>query len=144
MAKMTQAEREAFLASLHVGVLSIAELDRGPLTVPIWYGYEPGGEVWLWTDSGSRKAMLLKRAGRASLCVQQETQPYKYVSIEGPITAVTPATTDDIRQLATRYLGAAQAGAYVAGLDGGGATETDIVVRIRPERWLTMDETPAE
>ena len=44
--KMTKPEREAFLADLHVGVISIAEKDRGPLTAPIWYGYEPGGELW--------------------------------------------------------------------------------------------------
>lgn len=140
MAKMTPAEREAFLASVHVGVLSIAEPDRGPLTVPIWYAYESGGDVWLWTDTTSRKAALLRQAGRASLCVQQEIRPYKYVSIEGPIVAITSATTADIHHLATRYLGAEEADAYVAGLEGGGATDTDCVVRIRPERWLTFDE----
>lgn len=143
MAKMTPAAREAFLASVRVGVLSIVEPDRGPLTVPIWYAYEPGGDVWLWTDTTSRKAALLRQAGRASLCVQQETRPYKYVSIEGPITAITAATTADIRQLAIRYYGEEEADAFVAGLEGGGATDTDCVVSIRPERWLTFDEAPA-
>ena len=98
----------------------------------------------LWTDTKSRKAALLRQAGRASLCVQQETRPYKYVSVEGSITAITPATTADIRQLATRYLGAEEADAFVAGLEGGGTTGTDCVVRIRPERWLTLDEGAAE
>ena len=42
--KMTAAEREAFLADLHVGVLSIAREGRAPLSAPIWYDYEPGGE----------------------------------------------------------------------------------------------------
>ena len=36
---MSRAEREAFLAALHVGVISISESGRGPLTVPIWYAY---------------------------------------------------------------------------------------------------------
>lgn len=143
MTKMTPTAREAFLAAVHVGVLSVGEPDRGPLTVPIWYAYEPGGEVWLWTDTTSRKATLLRQAGRASLCVQQEMRPYKYVSIEGPVTAITPATTADIRQLAIRYYGLEAADAFVAGLEGGGATDTDCVVRIRPERWLTFDELPA-
>jgi len=35
---------ELFLADLHVAVISIPLMDRGPLTVPIWYVYEPGGE----------------------------------------------------------------------------------------------------
>ena len=42
---MTKQEREGFLADLHVGIISITEEGRGPLTVPIWYLYEPGGEV---------------------------------------------------------------------------------------------------
>ena len=52
---MTKQEREAFLAEVHVGVISIEEAGRGPLTVPIWYDYQPGGELWLITDRGSRK-----------------------------------------------------------------------------------------
>ena len=42
---MTKQERERFLADLHVGIISIPEDGRGPLTVPIWYLYEPGGEL---------------------------------------------------------------------------------------------------
>ena len=42
---MTKQERETFLADLHVGIISIPEDGRGPLTVPIWYSYEPGGEL---------------------------------------------------------------------------------------------------
>ncbi|HEY5165085.1 MAG TPA: pyridoxamine 5'-phosphate oxidase, partial [Acidimicrobiia bacterium] len=36
---MSPEEREAFLAEVHVGVISVANDDRGPLTVPIWYTY---------------------------------------------------------------------------------------------------------
>ena len=72
---MTKQERETFLADLHVAVISIPEEGRGPLTVPIWYSYEPGGELQVVTPKTSRKAQLLKRAGRISLCVQSETQP---------------------------------------------------------------------
>jgi nitroimidazol reductase NimA-like FMN-containing flavoprotein (pyridoxamine 5'-phosphate oxidase superfamily) len=32
---MTKQEREAFLAGVHVGVVSIAEQGRGPLAVPV-------------------------------------------------------------------------------------------------------------
>jgi nitroimidazol reductase NimA-like FMN-containing flavoprotein (pyridoxamine 5'-phosphate oxidase superfamily) len=40
---MTKEEREAFLAAVHVAVISVAEDGHGPLMVPIWYSYEPGG-----------------------------------------------------------------------------------------------------
>ena len=45
-ATMTREEREQFLAGAHVGVLSVAsESGGGPLAVPVWYSYQPGGPV---------------------------------------------------------------------------------------------------
>src|SRR5262245_46920066 len=85
---MTRPEREAFLSDVHVGVISIEQPERGPLSVPIWYAYQPGGELWLVIDRDSGR--LLERAGRFSLCVQSEQPPYKYVSVQGPITAIMP------------------------------------------------------
>ena len=52
---MTKEERESFLADVHVGVISVAEDGQGPLTVPIWYSCEPGGEVRVITARMSRK-----------------------------------------------------------------------------------------
>ena len=57
-APMTREEREAFLAGVHVGVLSIDEPGRGPLSVPVWYLYESGGEIVLVTRPEARKARL--------------------------------------------------------------------------------------
>ena len=61
---MTKQERETFLADLHVGIISIPEEGRGPLAVPIWYLYEPGGELRVLTPRTSRKAQLLQHASR--------------------------------------------------------------------------------
>ncbi len=103
---MTQEEREAFLAEVHVGVIGLDRRGRAPLTVPIWYIYEPGGELWIMVESDSAKQRLIERAGRFSLCVQSETPPYKFVSIEGPVTNVRPSDKDrDERLMAHRYLG---------------------------------------
>jgi hypothetical protein len=66
-------------------------------------------------------------AGRASLCVQDEAPPYRYASIEGPVTAIAPATTDAIRALAHRYLGTAEGDAFLASLGPEGPGETDIL-----------------
>src|SRR5215470_8909238 len=104
---MTKQERESFLADLHVGIISIAEEGRGPLTVPIWYFYEPGGEIWFTTDRASRKGKLLERVGRFTLCAQTETPPYKYVSVEGRIVAIEAA------DLAHRYLGPGVGDRYI-------------------------------
>ena len=88
MTAMTQEEKETYLADLHVGVLAINEPGLGPLTVPIWYDYLPGGRLWMITGTESRKGKLLKAGDRVSLAVQSENPPYKYVSVEGPITDI--------------------------------------------------------
>ena len=81
---MTKEEREAFLADVHVGIISISEEGRGPFTVPIWYAYDSGEDLRIMTGRESRKGRLLTRAGRFSLCVQTESPPYKYVSSKVP------------------------------------------------------------
>lgn len=134
---MTREEREAFLAAVHVGVISMAEPGRGPLTVPIWYRYEPGGDVAVVTGRDSRKGRLLAAAPRISLCAQTEAPPYRYVSVEGPVVQVGPADLErDVRPLAHRYLGAEFGERYLEATAG---SEESIVVRMRPERWLTVD-----
>jgi nitroimidazol reductase NimA-like FMN-containing flavoprotein (pyridoxamine 5'-phosphate oxidase superfamily) len=134
---MTKDEREAFLADLHVAVISVADDGHGPLVVPIWYAYDPGGEVRIITGRTSRKGELLERAGRFSLCVQTEALPYKYVSVEGPIVAIEVADLErDRRPLAHRYLGAELGDRYIANTrDAVG----NMLFRMRPERWLTVD-----
>ena len=82
---MSTSERQAFLADVRVGVLAIAGADgAGPLAVPIWYSYQPGGALSFTTGAGTRKARAIAAAGRFSLCVQDEQPPYRYVTVEGP------------------------------------------------------------
>ncbi len=137
---MTRPEREAFLADRHVGILSVAQPGRGPLTVPIWYDYEPGRELWLITSRSSRKGRRLAEAGRFSLCAQTETPPYCYVSVEGRVAAMEPADLErHVRPMAHRYLGPELGDRYVeATADERGSSDV-VVVRMRPEHWLTVD-----
>jgi len=138
--QMTKTEREAFLAAVHVGVISIAEPGRGPLTAPIWYAYEPGGELWIVTERDSRKGRLLAQVARFSLCAQSEQPPYKYVSVEGPITAIVPSDVErDGRTLAHRYLGREIGDRYIEATDSAESRSANIRVTLRPERWLTTD-----
>jgi nitroimidazol reductase NimA-like FMN-containing flavoprotein (pyridoxamine 5'-phosphate oxidase superfamily) len=138
--KMSREEREAFLADLHVGVISMSEKGRGPLTVPIWYAYEPGGEVVIATERNSRKMKLLEKGRRVSLCAQCETPPYKYVSIEGPVVDIDPSDVErDERPLARRYLGEKGGDKYIEASIDDREPDDMVRVRIRPERWLTVD-----
>jgi nitroimidazol reductase NimA-like FMN-containing flavoprotein (pyridoxamine 5'-phosphate oxidase superfamily) len=137
---MTKQERETFLADVHIGMISIAEEGRGPLTVPIWYAYDAGGDLRIMTGRESRKGRLLARAGRFSLCVQTETSPYKYVSVEGPIVSTEAAAIErDLRPLARRYLGKEIGDRYVEETRSLPTHTDNVLIRMRPERWLTTD-----
>lgn len=67
---LSRTEREQFLAEPHVAALAVnagEKGDRAPLAVPIWYQYVPGGDIWIMTGRDSRKADLIRAAGRFTL-----------------------------------------------------------------------------
>jgi PPOX class probable F420-dependent enzyme len=135
---MSVPEREAFLAGAHVGVLSVAEADRAPLAVPVWYLYEPGGEIAFITGRDSRKMALVRKAGRVSVVAQEGVMPYRYASVEGPVVAIEePARQEDRWTMAERYLGPQVAAQYMEATKA--VAETMVLVRVRPERWYTRD-----
>ena len=83
---------------------------------------------------GTRKAAAVRAAGRFSLCAQDERPPYRYVTVEGPVT-IEEAGHDERLALACRYLGPEGGNAYVSANPTGG----QIVVRMPPEHWLSAD-----
>jgi PPOX class probable F420-dependent enzyme len=133
--KMTVAEREAFLAGLHVGVVSVSPGDGGPpLSSPLWYSYRPGGTVNILTESSSRKARAIAAAGRFSLCVQDEQPPYRYVTVDGPASIEAAGLAERV-EIVSRYLGARDGEAWVSA----NPDMDDIVIRLTPEHWFTAD-----
>ena len=137
--KMSVDQRQKFLAGLHVGIIGINREGRGPLTVPIWYDYEPGGEVWVITDAQSLKGKALANVSHITLCAQTEAPPYQYVSVEGPFTT-RPATDEALLHMAIRYLGEEGGRAYADNPEGEGES---IIVSMKPEKWLTVDYSKA-
>jgi hypothetical protein len=143
--QMTEQERQEFLAEPHVGVLSVAsDSDRPPLTVPLWYGYQPGGNISFFTGTQGRKARktgLIQKAGVLSLSVQREEFPYKYVTVEGTVVQEDrPPSAEQMLAIARRYLPEEAAQGFVkAELERPG---TELVLfTARPDRWLTADFT---
>ena len=136
---MTSEERQAFLARPWIAVISIPDAGLGPLTVPVWYLYEPGGEIRIWTGRESRKGRLLQTAQRMSVCVQEPNPPYKYVSVEGPIHIEPVNFERDVRPMALRYFGEQRGEDYLASIGGSAGVADDILVCLKPERWLTVD-----
>jgi hypothetical protein len=142
---MTQQEREAFLAEPHIGVISIARGDnRPPMSTPVWYDYEPGGNITFFTGSTGtkpQKVKLLEKSGVLTFCAQKEEFPYRYVTVEGTVVkADKPPTADQIIAIVRRYLGDDRARGFVD-MVLGKPNDERVVFAVRPDRWLTSDYT---
>ena len=108
---------------------------RPPASVPIWYGYTPGGSILVNTGAGSRKARLIEQAGVVTLATQREEPPYQYVVVEGTVVETTPTPLDVREAIATRYLGEELGRAFVSSMEG----QESVLFTIRPDRWITAD-----
>jgi len=136
---MSAAEREEFLAGVHVGVLSAAIGTAGQtVAVPVWYSYQPGGLVTVLTGRRSRKAAAIRAACRFGLCAQDASPPYRYVSVEGAVISEEEPGPGERLTMARRYLGTAGGDRYLA--DNPDPGRENVAFRMRPQHWLSQDQ----
>ncbi|OBG03498.1 pyridoxamine 5'-phosphate oxidase family protein [Mycolicibacter sinensis] len=135
---LSKDEREQFLAEPHIAALSVSAGDgRGPLTVPIWYQYTPGGEPWVLTGIESRKRRLIEAAGCFSLMVERTEPTVRYVAVDGAVSRIEPGTDDHHAELAHRYLPPERAEKFL----NYALTELGeyVAIHLRPQHWLSAD-----
>ncbi|MBS9532346.1 pyridoxamine 5'-phosphate oxidase family protein [Mycobacterium sp. M1] len=135
---LSKDEREQFLAQPHIAALSVdGGTGRGPLTVPMWYQYTPGGEPWVLTATGSRKAGLIEAAGCFTLMVERVEPSLRYVAVEGAVSRVERGTDAHHIELAHRYLPPARAEKYLEfALSELGE---QLVIHLRPRHWVSAE-----
>jgi hypothetical protein len=135
---LSKKEREQFLAEPHIAALSVNAGDtRGPLTVPIWYQYTPGGEAWVLTGAGSRKHRLIEAAGEFTLMAERLVPTVRYVAVDGPVSRIEPGTDEHLVELTKRYLPQEKVEPYLefARREHG----EQVVIHLKPEHWLSAD-----
>lgn len=137
---MSPADRTAFLREPRVAVLAVTDPrpERAPLAVPIWFDYDADDGLTVITSPVSQKGRAIEAAGRFSISVQDEIDPYRYVTVEGPLVSADPPDAAVLRRLAVRYLGEELGGTYADA-----TLERDLagskVYVMRPEHWNTAD-----
>lgn len=134
---LDQAQQDELLATPLVATLAVEDgSHRGPLVVPVWYAYRPGGDVVMFTGAASRKAAAIRLAGRCSVLVQRDRPTYRYVGIEGT-AGLTPVDADVVREIAGRYLSGTALDDYVAEIvaDPGAF----VTVTLTPRHWVSAE-----
>ena len=103
MPAMTPAERDAFLASVRLGILSTLRHDGSPVTVPVWFEWD-GAAVRCFTSAGSGKVRRLQRDPRASLLVVNDVgEPEAWVAFDGEVSILREGAIELAERLAQRY-----------------------------------------
>lgn len=136
MGTMSDAERDGFLAERRVAVLAIGRDGSGPLCAPVWYRRRPDGAFEIAMADASMKARRLRAEGRATLCVQDEDRPYRYVTVEGPVELRVMGPDERhaaLTDIASRYLGPEAGARYADAFPG----HDEALVTLTPDRWRT-------
>jgi nitroimidazol reductase NimA-like FMN-containing flavoprotein (pyridoxamine 5'-phosphate oxidase superfamily) len=135
---LSKEEREQFLAEPHIAALSVSAGDkRGPLTVPIWYQYSPGGEPWVLTGAGSRKHRLIETQGEFTLMVERSEPSVRYVTVDGTVSRIESGTDEQSVEITRRYMSGDAAEQY---LDFARNNLGDnVIIYMTPQHWLSAD-----
>jgi len=105
---MTSEQARAFLrVGTRTAKLATTTRDGQPHVVPVWFVLD-GTALVFTTHETSVKARALRRDPRVSLCVDDETPPYAFVTVQGVASLDTDLAA--LRRWATaigeRYMGA--------------------------------------
>jgi len=135
---LSKEDREQFLSEPHIAALSVhAGENRGPLTVPIWYQYSPGGEPWILTGAGSRKERLIAAAGFFSLMVERLEPTVRYVAVDGAVSRTEPGTDAQMEELTYRYLSGEAAENYLKFAHEN--LGDHVAIYLQPQHWVSAD-----
>ncbi|GAA4226314.1 PPOX class F420-dependent oxidoreductase [Actinomadura meridiana] len=127
---MTDSEWRAFVSEgTRTGKAGVTRKDGTPHVTPIWFVLD-GDDVLFNTHRDSLKGRVLARDPRVTICVDDQTPPYSYVTLEAKASLIEDP--DETRRWATviggRYMGADRAEEF--GARNGVPTEYLVRARI--------------
>ena len=133
---MQPDERERFLADVHVGIVAHnTSPHRAPLASPVWYSYEPGGDVVFVTAANSLKALHLAGLETATFLVQDEDPPQRFVGVSGPVSVTAGASPAVRRTIARRHLPEHEIAGFLAMTPSAAL----VTVSLMPATWWSTD-----
>jgi len=135
MARMTDAQRDAFLAEPRVAIFSSLNAEGAPVGIPIWFEWD-GERARLFTSRSSAKIRRLRSDARVCLTIAEPAGVGEaYVIIEG-VAALAEDGWALAQRLAPRYYSAEQSARALA--DWGRNAEQWLEIVITPTRIRSL------
>jgi PPOX class probable F420-dependent enzyme len=149
MAEMSKKEIRKFLMQdTFTGKLATVKKDGSSHIVPIWFVLDvsnkksAGGgrrgedeDIIFTTNGTSIKAKNIRRDNRVSICVDDQTPPFSFVTVYG-VAKIQRCKQNELFRFATkiarRYMGKDNAELY----GRRNSTEGEVLVRIKPKRII--------
>ncbi|AMT73216.1 TIGR03618 family F420-dependent PPOX class oxidoreductase [Mycobacteroides immunogenum] len=115
-----------------IGQLGYLGADGRPLILPVWYRLADD-HLQFVTQLSTLKIKALQRDPRVVIAVATQTEPYRYVQVQGEAKVETDSSgvRATLIDITARYLGADRAEAYV---DEHHSAPGEVIVRVNPVR----------
>jgi PPOX class probable F420-dependent enzyme len=144
MTEMSKKQIEGFLMhGTFTAKLATVKKDGSPHVVPIWFVLDGRkdqarkriGDIVFTTYDSSLKALNIQRDNRVSICVDDQTPQFSFVTIHGTAKIVRQKYNELLKwntRIAKRYMGKSNAKAY----GKRNSTESAVLVRIKPTKVI--------
>ena len=149
MSEMSKRQIRAFLnKGTFTGKLATVRKDGSPHVVPIWFVLEYRnnevnlGNIYFTTFIGSVKAENIQRNNRISICIDDQTPPFTFVTIHGTAKLYPYKQKEVLKwvtRIAKRYVGKKDSKAYGERNSGQGA----VLVQIKPTKIIAEKDIAA-
>jgi PPOX class probable F420-dependent enzyme len=147
---MSNKEIKKFLTQgTFTAKIATVKKDGSPHVVPIWFVLDDEqsdrkgkkmGDIIFTTYKDSLKARNIDRDNRVSVCIDDQTPQYSFVTIRGSTKIFRYKQNELLKwatKIARRYMGRSNAKAY----GERNSTEGAVLVRIRPTKVIAQKDT---
>ena len=149
MSEMSKTQIRRFLnKGTFTGKLATVKKDGSSHVVPIWFvldyrnNEDNLGNIYFTTFIGSVKAENIQRDNRISMCIDDQTPPFSFVTIHGTAKLYQYKQKEVLKwatRIAERYMGKKDSKGYGERNSGEGA----ILVRIKPTKIIAEKDIAA-
>ena len=129
------------------GKLATVKKDGSPHLVPIWFTLDSSnnninGDIIFTTNSMSFKAKNIRRDNRVSICIDDQTPPFSFVTVYGRAKTQQYKPNELVKwatKIAGRYMGRENAKSY----GKRNSAEGELLVRVKPTRIIAEKDIAA-